>query len=69
MAERVGFEPTVPLLAHVISSHADSAALAPLREWLPGFPANKPLFEAGFLWEGIMSKSHINYFFTSCLYW
>jgi hypothetical protein len=32
MAERVGFEPTVPLLAHVISSHADSAALAPLRK-------------------------------------
>ena len=27
------------------------------------------LNEAGSLWEGIMSKSHINYFFTSCLYW
>ncbi len=34
MAERVGFEPTVPLLAHVISNHADSATLAPLREWV-----------------------------------
>jgi hypothetical protein len=30
MAERVGFEPTVPLPAHVLSRHADSAALAPL---------------------------------------
>jgi hypothetical protein len=36
MAERVGFEPTVPLPAHVLSRHADSAALAPLHEknWL-----------------------------------
>jgi len=31
MAERVGFEPTVPLPALVLSRHADSAALAPLR--------------------------------------
>ena len=31
VAERVGFEPTVPLPAHVLSRHADSAALAPLR--------------------------------------
>ena len=31
LAERVGFEPTVPLPAHVLSRHADSAALAPLR--------------------------------------
>ncbi len=31
MAERVGFEPTVPLPAHVLSRHADSATLAPLR--------------------------------------
>ncbi len=31
MAERVGFEPTVPLPAHVLSRHAESAALAPLR--------------------------------------
>ena len=30
VAERVGFEPTVPLPAHVLSRHADSAALAPL---------------------------------------
>ena len=30
MAERVGFEPTVPLPAHVLSRHADSATLAPL---------------------------------------
>ena len=30
MAERVGFEPTVPLPAHVLSRHAESAALAPL---------------------------------------
>ena len=34
MAERVGFEPTVPLPAHVLSRHADSAALAPLRSAL-----------------------------------
>ena len=31
MAERVGFEPTVPSPVHVISNHADSATLAPLR--------------------------------------
>ena len=31
LAERVGFEPTVPLPAHVLSRHAESAALAPLR--------------------------------------
>ena len=31
VAERVGFEPTVPLPAHVLSRHADSATLAPLR--------------------------------------
>ena len=31
MAERVGFELTVPSPVHVISNHADSATLAPLR--------------------------------------
>ena len=31
MAERVGFEPTVGLHPHMISSHADSATLASLR--------------------------------------
>ena len=30
LAERVGFEPTVPLLVHVLSKHAESATLAPL---------------------------------------
>ena len=34
LAERVGFEPTVPSPVHVISNHADSATLAPLRTWL-----------------------------------
>jgi hypothetical protein len=52
MAERVGFEPTVPLLAHVISSHADSAALAPLREWLLGIPANETLMNPCLFWRG-----------------
>ena len=52
MAERVGFEPTVPLLAHVISSHADSATLAPLREWLPGIPANETLVKPDLFWRG-----------------
>ena len=33
MAERVGFEPTVPLQGHAISSRAYSATLAPLRQW------------------------------------
>jgi integrase len=34
VAEREGFEPSVPgLPAHVISSHADSTTLASLREW------------------------------------
>jgi hypothetical protein len=42
VAERVGFEPTVPLPAHVISSHADSATLAPLRR--VGFGKLKVLF-------------------------
>ena len=32
MAERVGFEPTVPLRRHSLSRRARSAALAPLRE-------------------------------------
>ena len=32
MAERVGFEPTVPVKVHMISSHAGSAALAPLQK-------------------------------------
>ncbi len=31
MAERVGFEPTVPLQGHAISSRARSASLASLR--------------------------------------
>jgi hypothetical protein len=31
MAERVGFEPTEPLPVHVLSRHADSSTLAPLR--------------------------------------
>ncbi len=31
VAERVGFEPTVPLPAHVLSRHAESSTLAPLR--------------------------------------
>ena len=33
VAERVGFEPTVPLQGHAISSRAYSATLAPLRQW------------------------------------
>ncbi len=33
LAERVGFEPTVPLPAHVLSRHADSATLAPLQNF------------------------------------
>ena len=37
MAERVGFEPTVPLVReHTISSRAYSATLAPLRLIAPG---------------------------------
>ena len=31
MAEREGFEPSVRLPLHMLSRHADSAALAPLR--------------------------------------
>ena len=31
MAEREGFEPSVPLPAHLISSQAHSATLSPLR--------------------------------------
>ena len=31
MAERVGFEPTVPLLGRMLSKHVDSSTLAPLR--------------------------------------
>ena len=31
LAERVGFEPTVPLLGRMLSKHVDSATLAPLR--------------------------------------
>ena len=30
LAERVGFEPTVPLLGRMLSKHVDSATLAPL---------------------------------------
>ena len=30
MAERVGFEPTVPLLGRMLSKHVDSTTLAPL---------------------------------------
>ena len=35
MAERVGFEPTVPLQAHAISSRAYSSTLASLQETCP----------------------------------
>ncbi len=31
MAERVGFEPTVPLPGRMLSKHVDSSTLAPLR--------------------------------------
>ena len=31
LAERVGFEPTVPLLGRMLSKHVDSSTLAPLR--------------------------------------
>ena len=31
LAERMGFEPMVPLPVHVLSKHAESATLAPLR--------------------------------------
>ncbi len=31
MAERVGFEPTVPLQGRMLSKHVDSSTLAPLR--------------------------------------
>ena len=30
VAERVGFEPTVPLLGRMLSKHVDSTTLAPL---------------------------------------
>lgn len=33
LAERVGFEPTVPVKAHLISSQARSTTPAPLRDW------------------------------------
>ncbi len=33
MAERVGFEPTVPLLVHELSKLARSATLTPLLNW------------------------------------
>src|SRR6185436_14841825 len=32
MAERVGFEPTVPLPGRMLSKHVDSSTLAPLRD-------------------------------------
>ena len=32
MAERVGFEPTVPLPGRMLSKHVDSSTLAPLRQ-------------------------------------
>jgi hypothetical protein len=34
LAERVGFEPTVPLPRRMLSKHVDSSTLAPLRETL-----------------------------------
>ncbi|SLM47514.1 protein of unknown function [Nitrospira japonica] len=33
MAERVGFEPTVPLPGRMLSKHVDSSTLAPLRNF------------------------------------
>ena len=33
MAERVGFEPTVPLTGHLISSQAPSTTRTPLHAW------------------------------------
>ena len=41
MAERVGFEPTVPLRRHSLSRRARSAALAPLREVVGGAYYNR----------------------------
>ena len=32
LAERVGFEPTVPLPGRMLSKHVDSSTLAPLRD-------------------------------------
>ncbi len=37
MAERVGFEPTVPLPGRMLSKHVDSSTLAPLREKYKGW--------------------------------
>ncbi len=41
MAERVGFEPTVPLPVHLISSQAHSATLPPLHQLLTKFKYSK----------------------------
>ena len=46
MAERVGFEPTVPLLGRMLSKHVDSTTLAPL---LTDF------FRGGILTRGLMT--------------
>ncbi len=67
MAERVGFEPTVPLLAHVISSHADSATLAPLREWVYYFAATETLMKPFFFWRGSVHPIFV-IFFTGDLF-
>ena len=53
MAERVGFEPTVPLRRHSLSRRARSAALAPLRAVLGGAYYNQaPKAEQGFRARG-----------------
>ena len=41
MAERVGFEPTVPLRAQRFSRPSQSTTLAPLRERAPGGAADE----------------------------
>ena len=48
MAEREGFQPSVPFRVHVISNHAHSATLPPLR-----VPDDKPV-----RWAKGMSKGH-----------
>src|SRR5689334_6958866 len=49
MAERVGFEPTVPLPRRMLSKHVDSSTLAPLRDYRrPNFSMHSYERQGGF---------------------
>jgi hypothetical protein len=67
MAERVGFEPTVPVRVQQFSRLSNSTTLAPLRELITSVTANVKEFQVAFKCETFCLERFLFFRKKSCI--